>query len=196
MISQLIDQLKTDLALKPWAGMVAGIALPQHYTNTDKKVEKIPVACRPDAAVCNEGSLASLIPDVNQKSIIFFEDLGSSNNGGMGRVDRIESNVKLICWVNWKKLGESDCSPDNIMQEVIGTFANYRGNIGQFLNVNVKLDSIAPSTYDIWNRYSFKSGRRAYMMAPYTAFAVTFKITFLMRSGCYTALIPSAEIEC
>jgi hypothetical protein len=122
------------------------------------------------------------VPDDKKRSIVYWEDYGTTTTLSTPRYDRFQTRVRLVCWMNFKLLnhqGYDECVRE-MFQAVPKRFSN------KFI---VKRKGYLPKTHDIFSRYNYREGKQ-FIAPPYDVFALEFDITH-MSVHCGSAPYPT-----
>lgn len=177
-------------------GLVKPLALVR--TDGEKVVRKtIPIDCNVTHAQCIKGRYTDLVPDSRYKSVIYFEDAGTSKlNDGRGDFS-FQSNLKLVCWLNLKKLGKDNCSVSALaIASILDVIPNKYINSSPYTRILITCTGEDPKTPAIFSKYTYDENAIQYLMYPYDYFSLNFQVKYTIPRGCITGLTPSTEIDC
>lgn len=176
----IVDYIK-DL---DWIDKLAGLT--QVAKINQNGVEKrYPISCSMAFDdVCVEGCYDELAPNSAYQSVVYFEDGGVSFSSQRGNKLYYESNLRLIAWLNYKKLGGGCGSTVNYIIDLIRSLPSFPVSIDDLLGVNIQVSSQAIRGTDIFGKYTFNEKQTQYFMLPYDAFALDIKTTFFLIPEC------------
>ena len=215
MIHTIIEPIRTKLETLSFADRVAGLVIPvtQPTMKDGRKIGQItyPVACDVTGARCwEDGKYFDLLPGDAFQSVLYFEQLSDTTlTGFKDSKDRImvfEADVRLVGWLNLKKLGYPDCSITSrlvlsiikAIQETKGERARTAGKFtvtdAAFTNAKVEADFRGQKIRDraIFSKYSFYKE----LLYPFDYFALDFHVWFEVGKECFTEFALQAEITC
>lgn len=219
MITTIIAPLKTaisgmDLFTTGTDTRLAGVTIPVTKTDREGRIVTFPVSCDADGTACYEqGRYFELLPNDRYRAVIYFEQLtdvrftGYKPEGGKDRVMIYVTDIRLIGWLNAKKLGSADCSiTDRVALEIITTLTATAGETSReagrfsvtdenFTNAIVEIVPIRQVRQDatIFSRYTL---RETVLMYPWDYFAIDFTCYLYVGRNCFTPVAAGAEIEC
>ena len=162
-------------------------------------IKKFPVDCGVSQADCSSGKYVDLVPNSKYKSIHYFEDLGVSRDGNDSKTFSFESKLKLIGWLNQKKLGKTGCSVSHLaiaaILKQIPTRVFNDASTG-FSRISITCDGIDPKNADIFSKYSYQEEVNQYLMFPFDYYAINFTAQFTVPYQCIDAWVTSVETNC
>jgi hypothetical protein len=176
----IVDYIK-DL---DWIDKLAGLT--QVAKINQNGVEKrYPISCAMAFDdVCVEGCYDELAPNSAYQSVVYFEDGGFSFSKQERNRLYYESSLRLVAWLNYKKLGGGCGSTGNYIIDIIRALPSYPVNIDDLMGVNIQVNSQAIRGTDIFGKYTFNEKQTQYFMLPYDAFALEIKTTFFLIPEC------------
>ncbi len=168
---------------------IAGLVATQSMTITGedgvKTIKRYPVACCVTAEDCKLGAYNDLTPDSKYKTVIYFEDGGTSFLSAAGNFRRYQSRLRLVCWINVPKLeGEIWCSEGpctastNIIISIIRAIPNFPENFAPLMQVRYEVTNQAVRDSGIFSRYTYNELQTQYLLAPYDYFALDLTVDF------------------
>lgn len=217
MISVISDILKSKLSNLVWidrfGGMVSQATRPNVVTENGTQVVKgtqtYPVACgTSDAACWNDGLFKHFEPDSAKAAIAFFVDNGGVSfktvQGPMGAGLQFSFDIKFLCWMNTKKLGDEitggGCNPSGRVapyviaqlygdHTAVGLFA---GGIEESIYQAIEVTEIREltKTPNMFEPFTFaKDGvNRGLFLSPYDYFGLNIRGTFIINKNCLPEL--------
>lgn len=194
MNKELATLLKSKLSALPFIDMLAGlvqtVTTEERDANGVAKIQKrFPVAYDTnDTRNCTVGPERMLIPDSSRRSIIYFEDFGSSaTNESRGQLRGMSSSIRLICWLNRAKLvGDNYTEISGRMMSMILDKLITRNpeNNGMFTKLIVKVARIPPQDPALFGRYTYSEVDRQYLRPPFEFFGIDLACTYFVNSNC------------
>lgn len=196
MIVQLANVLRDKIVAKnyPFADLVTGLAMTvttRDNVNPDLNTivtKKFPVAISIayDERQCL-GPEALLIPDSKRKSIIYFEDFGTSVLGRIHGQTSYSSNLRLVCWMNTAKM-----APDHYTEMTARIMAMLIDNlVGKnpenthiFTRLTIKTNKLPPMDAGIFGRYTYDETIRQYLRPPFQFFAIDLVCNYQVPAKC------------
>lgn len=157
MIRQIIDELnfKLDYSFKDvLLGIVYPVLNKTQYIPGDR-----------DGLIYKDA-----VPDDKKKSIVYWEDYGTTTKFSTPRYEKMQTRVRLVCWLNFSLIdwqGYDECIRE-IMQRIPK----------RTKNVAVIRKGQLPKTKDIFGRYNYREGKQ-YVAPPYDVFALEFDIVYI-----------------
>jgi hypothetical protein len=192
MTKELSTVLKALLTPCDFKDTIAGIVQPvidvkfKDGDNT-KIAKRKPVSY--DTSLGASGFLGmerQLVPDKGKKSIMYFEDFGSSPDprGRAGSLSFI-TNVRFVCWMNKINMGfeKYDDVTAKCIDQVLHLLIT-----GQGVNMNgvVKLLVMNPRVLiqdaNIFSRYNYDEAELQYLRPPYEYFAIDLTCRYELRA--------------
>lgn len=172
-----------------------------------------PASCDVSGRACyEEGRYFDLLPNDRYKTVAYFEQQTDVRYTGFkdGTKDKImtfETDVRLVCWVNAKKLGYADCSvTGRIVLGMITALSARRGEMSRtsgrfdvedeaFTNAVVEADVVRQLRRDasIFSRYTLPVVDLLY---PWDFFALDIRCAFHVGRECFEAVAVGEEITC
>ncbi len=166
----------------------------------EKPVKKTyPIDCNTSYKDCVSAAKkhTDLVPNSKYKSIHYFEDNGVNTINTTERDFRFESRVRLVGWLNLKKLGKTDCSiSSKAVLQIINTLPSGRFNSGEFKNIQITSISEAPKTSAIFSKYTYDESAAQYLMFPFDYYALDITLQFTISKACIEAFELGTETEC
>lgn len=159
MIEGIVKQINTNLD-HSFKDKVLGIVYP-----VDNKGVKMP-------GERNGKTLFDAVPDSSKKSIVYWEEYGARKIDGTSRFARMAHNVRLIVWLNHKKL---DTTTDACLEEM------FRLVPRRIANTTIRLVGRRTRDESLFQRYTYDEEKQ-YITFPYDVFALDYEISyFLMK---------------
>jgi hypothetical protein len=174
--------------LDKYAGMTRTVVQTQVGDGTKPVKKYFPVACNVTDSECvKQGTLKDLVPDTKYKSILYFEDNGTQVLGSDARFINLRSTLRLVSWLNGKKLGYDGCSISSIaVISILKEFALLFNpfNNGNFVNIKINAISEEVKSPNIFSKYSYDESTTQYLMHPFDYFALNIQVNFSVPFNC------------
>lgn len=194
MNTALAEVLRNQVKDLPFVDRIAGMVRPVIKIDSDgngAKVRKVfPVACDVTEADCNSNSRwTDLVPSTQYKSIIYFEDGGSRLQNKQAGGYNFRSSIKLVCWLNQKKLGYTDCSVSSqAVLSIIKVLPFGYWNSEPFTRaIIVDIQELEKSSV-IFGRYTYSEETNQYLMFPYDYFCIQIVTEFHVTKACIESM--------
>lgn len=110
------------------------------------------------------------IPDSKRESILYWEDYGTITLFNTPRYSRMQTSVRLILWMNFKKM---IITYDEAVAEINRAIPKRIGN-----QVHITRKGQLAKTVDIFARYSYRDAK-GYIAPPYDVLALNFDIRYM-----------------
>lgn len=205
MTNDLAEILKGKISGLPFmdriTGLVKTLTIRDTQENGTSKVKSYPIACNVTANDCvSNGKYQDLVPSSKHKSVIYFEDTGGTQMTGIkGDLFNFRSTIRLVGWLNLKKMGLTDCNWSStavlqVMRELsqLTQPANYHD---KYLHLKMTGMSEAVKSVDIFRRYTYDEPVSQYLIYPYDYFAIDITIEFSVNKNCIAdAEMPDIEL--
>ena len=203
MLFNLIEVLKTRIEGEnlTYIDKLAGLVTVRHVdkpTSTTSSIQRsYPIYCGLNDQ-CETSKQMPLIPDHKIKSLFYFEDLrGITVNDINGGFINYTATVRLVGWVNPKKLGSTDCNiTAPIQTDLINILMSKTVNSGIYQKIKVRGISIPTKNESIFLNYKYSDKFVTLLDKPYDYFAIDMSIEFSMHKNCASSFIPNTPIEC
>ena len=190
---------------------IAGIVRPSKKEK-DGKQFIFPAAFDVEGRACwEQGRYFELLPNDLYRAVIYFEQLTDvrfeTYKDSKDKVMIYQVNLRLVGWVNHKKIGSSDLTIiDRISLGVIKALTATKGEISRtsgrlpvtdasFTNAVVEVVPVSQVRQDpsIFGRYTLKEDNLLY---PWDYFAINLACTLYVGRECFTEVVAGAEILC
>ena len=191
MTEKLADILKNKIndASLSWTDLIGGLAFPierQQRKDDDPTFSIFPAGTEVIGGQTVTGwNHQSLVPAKRYKSVIFFEEDGTSIN--TNERSNHTSTLRLVCWLNLKAIGESDNSnrkTDDYAIELINLLKDSQGSSGNFNGMFIEFSGVPKRDKDIWSNYTFDQDQSQFLTFPYSYFALDFTVTYFYNHAC------------
>lgn len=160
-------------------------------------IRKYPISCDVSNTDCEKGKYLDLVPSKKYKSIMYFEDGGTSLVEDKGRFLSYSARLKLVGWLNANKLGSTLCSISGVAVAALikklprsffhsGIYRNMR-----IVSLNQDIKGVA-----IFSKYTYKEEVVQYLMYPYDYFALNITVEFDIPVDCLEDWEEAVELNC
>jgi len=196
MVKEVSSIMKDRLSTLPFLDVIAGVAQPVidvKFRNDDnvKISKKMPVSydlVGGKSAVL--GMERQLVPDQSKKSILYFEDFGTTQDTG-ARAQALSnsyvSNIRLVCWINKTKMVQykyreitAQCIAAINRKLITGTSINSDG----ITRLMISLSRIPIQNADIFSRYNYDEAELQYLRPPFEYFAIDYTCKYRVKESC------------
>ena len=188
----IVDKIAGLAWVEKYAGLTRPITISQPNPNgaTTPVKKTFPVACNVTPEECDKKGLYNdLMPNSKYKSVMYFEDFGINITGSDAHYINCQSTLRLVCWLNGKKLGYDGCGISSIA--VMGILKVFAGmfnpfNEGNFVKIKIGAVSEAPKEPQIFTKYSYDESASQLLMYPFDYFALNLRVDFSIPFNCIT----------
>ena len=193
MIHLIANKIVENLASLTIVDKITGIVKPAKvYINN--VVKTYPIAYNTDPDVCSQSQLLDFVPDSSKRSIIYFEDYGTSQVKLENQKAYWQATFRLIVWFNYKKILPVMSEPSLIALNVLNLIPGDLGNFDNLQGVFVEVTSQLPNDVSPFSRYSYQEERTQYVTYPYDYVAFVLRAEFSTRIGCIDDLTPTLSV--
>lgn len=164
-----------------------------------KIIKKFPVICSLSLDECTSaGRYMDLVPDSKKGCIVYFEnELPSVPIKEEGDIKFWKSQLRLVCWVNQKKLGKSECSiTGQVFQTFFSAFPEMPFNNGNFQRCQITITGQDSINYNPFAKYSYDEEKTKLQMYPYDYFSCLIDISYGLNKACIEEFTKQPEIPC
>ena len=201
MNGAIAEILNAYLLALPFADRVAGTVRPVTLVtgSEEKPVKKtIPVACNVSQPDCISGKYTDLIPNSKYKSIMYWEDNGVKlNTENITRDFNFTASLRLVCWVNLKKVGKTDCDVSALaITNILNAIPTGYFNSGIYTRIRATMTGEIIKSSAIFSKYTYDEATTQYLMYPFDYFALDYNIIFTIPKGCIIDWENETPIVC
>lgn len=192
----LLNSIERPSYIDKWCGTVQTIdkanISPQQGTN------RFPIGYPLTGRDCGRDPVkpVEMVPDAKYKGILYFEDKGiNPTNKPYASYFGYQSSLRLVCWLNNKKIGADQTSNyllSYAVADLIDRLTMFFPGGDIFKNVKAEVRSIAAIDKQIFNNYDYDDKITAYLQGDYVYFAIDLNVNFLIPKRC-RIVIPTAE---
>ena len=195
MIREIIDYIIPDIEALNFSEVVGGVAVPitHKIMSGDKTTNKTFPAYKKSQDMCGTGDYISLVPDSSKRSVIYFEDLGSTIVNETSDFLDMSARVKLIWWLNMKLINEA-VNPVDIVKLLLNVFPKYIQSVGTSCKIFIYPQSQDQKSAAIFNRYTYDETMKQYLMYPFDYGAMTFEIRYSVGKSCQQQIAINPSI--
>lgn len=183
----ILSQISSLEWIDKYSGMTRTV-VKSEYDGTKYIKKYFPIACSVTDSECESSDLyKDLCPDTKYKSVLYFEDLGVQVLGSDAINVNCRANLKLVCWLNGKKLGYDGCGLSAIaVMGILKKFALLFNpfNSGNFTRIQINAVSEDTKSPAIFSKYSYDEQTTQYLMYPFDYFALTLRVDFSIPFNC------------
>ena len=167
-----------------WIDKIAGLT--QIAKVTQGGVEKrFPISCDltfDDA--CTQGCYDELMPNSQYGSVVFFEDGSFNFIRHEGGKLLYESRLRLVAWLNYKKLPGGCGSSGDYVISIIKALPAFPQNVGDMIRLSIMVTSQAQRSSGVFSKYTFDEKTSQYLMLPFDFFALDLRTEFYLIPEC------------
>lgn len=200
MNHEIATILNTYISTLPFADRLAGVVKPVTFVTgtVDKPVKKtIPVDCGVSQPDCMAGKYQNLVPNSKYKSIIYWEDNGVTTNSNNTRDFNFTAQLRLVAWLNLKKLGKTDCNLSALaVTNVLNVLPTAPFNSGIYTRMRINVGQEIIKSNAIFSKYTYDESVVQYLMFPFDYFALDVSVDFTILKSCITDWENGTEIIC
>lgn len=209
MVQTIINRIHDTVTEMTWVDRYAGLTEIISRDNKDSGRESYPVSCDVDMKKCWENNqYLDLMPNSTYKSVVYWEALSGLNlvnqrKLSAGRqINVYEASVRLVSWLNMKKLGYDKLEGtskmvQDAMKAINGHYIGKETISGiLILGADFKLTEVMKRDHvAIFGKYHYGNKVDLYMY-PFDFFALNFTMQLHLNHDCVLALAGGAPINC
>jgi len=208
MINEIIEKFEPEVTGLPWVQRYGGLAKPVRIVQPNVADRTVAVAHyistpsdSDQTKLLAEKRYKFLVPDKSVKSIMYFEQPQSEVLvDGVGKTNycRYQTDIKLIAWLNLKKIGvEQTTIKGRCMQQLVSIFNQKNwGSTASAHNIktsNVTIDNDA-ATLALFAKYSYGDSQYLHFY-PYEVLSITIPVRYTVYLNCLDE-INITNIDC
>lgn len=201
MVYNICEILKTCIEdeslsyVETIAGLVQVETVQKKASKTDLIQKKFPIYC-PIKQECDPNKIDPLIPDCNRKSLFYFENNGNTIlNDRDKRFFNYTSSIRLVGWLNPRKMGSNDCDISCLISaEIMNILEKSTFNSGEILKIKIRPSALLVKDSKIFSKYLY--GKKFYNLIeyPYDYFAIDLFVDFSINKDCISKFTPTDEL--
>lgn len=161
-------------------------------------VTKFPISLDSNYDDCiNTGCYKDLVPNSNQKGVLYFEDFGTSlSTQNRGGYYNYTSKLRIVCWLNNKLIQGENCQSINhlFINQIRSQLEKGPFNSGNFSKIKVTSTRIIENDMRLFSRYTYPSEAVKFLMHPYEAFGIDISVDYSISQNCLPELILNPSI--
>lgn len=205
MTKELSHVLKSLLApcsfVDTIAGIVQAVTDVKFADGTDTRLaKKKPVSY--DTSLGKSpflGMERELVPNQARKSIMYFEDFGSTSDT-QARANSFSfiTNIRFVCWMNKKNMGYDtyDDVTAQCIQEVLHLLITGRGiNLNGIARLMVSNPRVLIQDANVFSRYNYDEDVFQYLRPPFEYFAIDLTCRYELRTQCIGLKYPAKSYQ-
>lgn len=194
MVQSIVNEISPLITDLNFVERYGGLVQTMEWKQQDGKVMYFPASCSVSEADCrNNQRYQDLMPDSTKASVVYFEqrtdlqDKGFISFGGVqSRTHKkFEVKLRLVCWLNLKKLGLVNC---NAADSAVRSFYNILCQeikptdpvFPPESEIEVKAINVIKKDKSIFQPYNYPVHTFLY---PYDYFAIDFTVSLVMCIG-------------
>ena len=202
MTSELANILKNKISGLLIVDKLAGLVVTvEKVQPTDVPgafiVTKFPASVDSEYEECtSSGCYKDLVPSSELRSIIYFEDYGTTAVGGKEQgAYRYRTKLRLVCWLNNRLIQEGECMSINhlIITQIRELLEIGHVNDGDFKRIRITLESVVDNDYSLFSRYTYPKDSIKFLMNPYEVFGMNLLCEYSISPACIPSFLLNPE---
>lgn len=189
MIHRIANKILESLIALPFIDQYAGVVNVAKIISNDT-VKIFPVDCNTPTD-CETSKLRALVPNSTKRSILYFEDQGTSQIEVLQGGYKFQASLKLICWFNYKKIAAL-CEPSLIATNILKFLPTNLGNFDEFIDVWIEVVSQDPAE-GVFDKYTYLEEKTQFVTYPYGVVAFTLRASWQIRTACVPEIVINAD---
>ncbi|MGN6491159.1 MAG: hypothetical protein ACTHLE_04125 [Agriterribacter sp.] len=135
---------------------------------------------------CDDQGLQALTPNSSKKGIMYIEDGGVTAVGSIGSLQRYESRLRIVVWLNTKNIDIPNCYSltTPVMAGIIERLRGNPFNEGDYQRIDIRVSAIPRVNKELFAAYTYKESDTQYLMPPFEYFAIDLVIAFAVNPHC------------
>lgn len=136
------------------------------------------------------GNHITYLPDTSFKSVIFFEDNGTTAESDV-RYTNYQSSIRLIAWYNLPKINKAYTRGDLLTQTLIHNLPHTFANTDYLTKIYLDFSGEVAKDKSIFSKYSFNEETWQYLNYPfdYAAIDLTVSYSVSRNASCFDAIV-------
>jgi len=178
MNKEIAKILRDELTVLDWVDVAAGLV--RTVKTNDRMAFPVDVDVYPDG---DPATLSHLVPDDSRITILYFEDIGFRTQRE-GRWVRCTSDLRLVCWINGKKVAYTSAQAiKGVLRVLYGLGKFNRDDFGSIVITSIVEEE---KSSGIFSKYSYSEEQTQYLMHPNDYFAIRVSLEYLVAVDCFT----------
>lgn len=183
MNKELANAMKERIQNLAFVDKIAGLVKTIETTSKeDNKIIRFPAALESNTPL-QAWNYTDLVPNTNKKSIFYFEGkpvkMGAITQKGI----QAEATIRLVGWFNRNFSAGSDLAAASQIIRLLATTNPF--NVGALHGVSITPIAFLDSEEKLFSKYTYDEKVHQFLMAPFSAFAIDFKVTFTLSTNCF-----------
>ena len=189
MTDKIAQLILNEISTLNWVDKTAGVV--KALSVNVKNEEKVYPIYLNSALPCDTSTYTDLVPDSSKMSIIYFEDGGSEVIESGCKYTDMEATLKLVCWVNLKRINIDYTDAEYIKLNLINNIPSHIDNTDWVTKIRVMFEGEEPKGADIFSDYTYDEAENQYLIYPFDFFALNYRVKYSipMDSDCLTDII-------
>lgn len=177
--------------------VLAGLSKMAVTETRDQKTLRYPVPYDNDSQPMQVEN-DSLIPNQNQRAIVYFEGTDSDVTSYEDTKSKMRSNLRLVCWYNSQmfQLEEGQSLHTTLVSTILKLLPTAKNYSNQLLAMEVRATRVYDSAATLFSRYTYREERGQFLLAPYFALGIDLTVSYQLNHECHAGLIPIKSSVC
>ena len=193
MIQPIVDVLQTLVSYVGFADVVVGIAHPMKVKYGDM-LKTIPAYYNSTKETCKTNDYMNLVPNSTKRSMIYFEDMGTTMEQATAHYNIYNTTVRLVCWMNFKLIDPLQWGDEAMIEEILSKIPVNYGNYQNVARIQFKVNAVISNTAEIFYRYTYDEVDNQYMTYPYYAVGIDINARYQISNLCITPLPLNPDV--
>lgn len=192
MTHDIANILKGRLNTLPFKDVLEGLVRPAKVVKGG--VEKtFPLTYNINPNTCSNGQLLALTPDSTKRSIIYFEDGGTTLRGEDGGYLLLTTSLKLICWFNYKRIDTTLYESAIIALNILKLIPDRLPNNVPYLGILIRFTGQDSRESNPFTKYTYDEPRTQFITYPYDWVALNFAVDYKIARDCIDDIILNPD---
>lgn len=191
MTSKIAQLIIDEIDSLNWVDKIKGVVKPLKVKIKGGEEKIYPICLNTDPTLCNSSTYTDLVPDSSKMSIIYFEDGGTEVIESGCKYTDLESSLRLVCWLNLRKINADFTDALNIKLNLINTIPADIANTDWVTKIRVMFEGEEEKSAGIFSEYTYDEAENQYLIYPYDFFALNYRVKYSMPmdSDCLTDIV-------
>jgi len=186
MNEMVANMIKEKVMAIRFADKVGGLVRPVTINmNGEKKT--FPVSWDVSSSDLQKGKYKDLMPCSKYKSLMYFEDGGTTMLERINDIQFFQSNLRLIGWIDTSKFPQFKCTnplaPQMII-EIMEALPTAKKTEAPFLYMEIKVNSESVKSASIFGAYTYDEQSTQYLFYPYDYFLLNISVRYGINYNC------------